>query len=126
MFSYFCSCRDFNEWLSQETSDLSSPFAFLTCGDWDLKTMLPDQCKTANVDLPDHFDRWINVKRSCHETVGTFPRGMHRLLQYTGTAPFQGRQHSGIDDCENIARVARALAAKGHIFQINCSRTAKR
>ncbi len=94
----------FNDWLRRETADLSESFAFVTCGDWDLKTMLPAQCKVSGLDPPSeehpHFRRWINVKRSCHSATGTFPRGMMATLRLLGMERFEGRQHSGIDDCQ--------------------------
>lgn len=47
-----------NELLEDEKS-----FAFVTCGDWDLKTMLPNQCRTSKCSKPKYFSQWINIKR---------------------------------------------------------------
>ncbi len=114
---------DFLEWLSSETEGFRLPFSFVTCGDWDLKTMLPGQCRLSGLEPPGegrpHFRRWVNVKRSCHSATGHFPRDMSALLSSVGAGDFVGRQHSGIDDCENIARAARALAENGFVFDCN-------
>ena len=37
-------------------------YVFATCGDWDLKTMLPSQCATSKEGVPRAFRRWLNVK----------------------------------------------------------------
>ena len=52
---------DFNAWLAAEAV-IGSRFTFVTCGDWDLKTMLPNQCVDVGVSLPGYFGRWINLK----------------------------------------------------------------
>jgi hypothetical protein len=38
-------------------------FIFVTCGDWDLRTMLPGQCKSFNLNRADYFNKWINIKK---------------------------------------------------------------
>ena len=112
--------------------------AFLTCGDWDLKTMLPQQLRISNIDvdavspvtdsdtgssrpyaplaiatLPTPFDRWINVKRSFQQQHGLRrARGMEGMLRHAGLA-LEGRHHSGIDDCKNILRIVQRMRADG-------------
>jgi hypothetical protein len=44
----------------------SGRFTLVTSGDWDLKTMLPNQCRLSGVDLPAYAGEWINVKKSFH------------------------------------------------------------
>lgn len=31
-------------------------------GNWDLKTMMPAQCKLIDAPVPPHFDSWANIK----------------------------------------------------------------
>ncbi|WP_434422884.1 3'-5' exonuclease [Nannocystis pusilla] len=41
-------------------------FALVTCGDWDLQTMLPVQCAASGIpigSLPRAYRRWINIKK---------------------------------------------------------------
>ncbi|RXN01357.1 hypothetical protein EOD39_7042 [Acipenser ruthenus] len=52
------------EWMDKENllnPDVSS--VFVTCGDWDLKTMLPGQCQHLGLQAPDYFKQWINLKK---------------------------------------------------------------
>ncbi|KAI0639778.1 exonuclease RNase T and DNA polymerase III [Trametes polyzona] len=101
--------------------DAPSSAAFLTCGDWDLKTMLPLQLRhsgiteafTSSGAVVPPFDRWINVKRSyklCHRL--RYAKGMDGMLRHANME-LEGRHHSGIDDCKNILRLVRKLRRDG-------------
>lgn len=96
-------------------------FAFLTCGDWDLATMLPVQCAAAGISigaLPRAYRRWINVKKIFLATVGKAKSlGMPSMLRELGLQ-LEGTHHRGIDDCNNIARIVLALAERGAKFEI--------
>lgn len=101
--------------------DAPDRFAFVTCGDWDLSTMLPTQCAASGppiTDLPPAYRRWINIKKIF---AGQIPRaksnGMASMLRTLGLE-LVGTHHRGIDDCHNIARIALALAARGAAFRI--------
>lgn len=96
-------------------------FAFVTCGDWDLATMMPVQCKAAGIaipSLPPAYRRWINIKKLFVDHVrGAKSHGMPSMLKALNLE-LEGRHHRGIDDCHNIARIAIALAAKGAKFEV--------
>lgn len=104
--------NDFNYWMAEQRP---GQFTFVTCGDWDLKTMLPNQCRTSDLPVPDSMTQWINIKKSYHAAKGNFPRSLQSMLQGVGLT-FEGRQHSGIDDSFNILRIMRELAKQGHVF----------
>ncbi|HEY8375040.1 MAG TPA: 3'-5' exonuclease, partial [Nannocystis sp.] len=102
-------------------SDGRERFAFVTCGDWDLATMLPVQCAAAGIDigrLPRAYRRWINIKKIFLATLGK-PKslGMPTMLSALGLQ-LEGTHHRGIDDCHNIARIALALRDRGATFEI--------
>ena len=104
-----------NDWIAGQPL---GEFIFVTCGDWDLKTMLPHQLGHADIRgaPPQYFSRWINIKKPFNAVMGFYPRHLNAMLEAVGLQ-FEGRPHSGIDDCRNIARVLRALAQRGHVFQ---------
>ena len=79
-----------------------------TCGDWDLKTMLPAQCALIGEHVPAHFQRWANVKEVFRQHRGSKPGGMVEMLRALGL-DLVGRHHSGIDDTRNIARACVAF-----------------
>lgn len=93
-------------------------FAFVTCGEWDLRSMLPRQCAASRVPLPRVYRRWINVKTIFARTLGRSASvGMPEMLSALGLE-LEGRHHRGIDDCRNIARIVLELAARGASFEI--------
>ncbi|KAI0330558.1 exonuclease RNase T and DNA polymerase III [Cubamyces sp. BRFM 1775] len=103
--------------------DEPSSAVFLTCGDWDLKTMLPQQLRLSGIteafkssgseDLKPPFDRWINIKKSYRNFYEQgHPRGMHGMLRHA-KMELEGRHHSGIDDCKNILRLAQKMRKDG-------------
>lgn len=90
-------------------------YALVTCGDWDLRTMLPIQlaaCEPPMDRVPAPYQRWINIKEAFHRWSGKRERaGMPRMLSELGLE-LEGRHHRGIDDSRNIAKIVKALAAR--------------
>ena len=87
-------------------------FVYLTCGDWDLKTCLPRQLEYTNDKVPRHFKKWINIKKEFTKLYGTKGRGMVEMLEKLGLE-LEGRHHSGIDDCHNIAKICTKMLQDG-------------
>ncbi|CAI4226501.1 unnamed protein product [Auanema sp. JU1783] len=107
----------FHEWLKQENI-IDSNFAFVTCGDWDLKVALPNEAKFKGITLPEYYSRWINVKKSHGQYTGQFAKSLSDLLSFYNIK-HEGRLHSGIDDAKNIAAIVKALGFEGHKFRVN-------
>ncbi|KAH9504146.1 ERI1 exoribonuclease 3 [Bulinus truncatus] len=108
--------QSFHQWMESENllnPDIKS--IFVTCGDWDLKTMLPKQCAYLDVDVKPYFSQWINIKKSFAEVTSIYPKGLMVMLNNLNLK-HTGRHHSGIDDCHNIANILIALLQKGHTF----------
>ena len=110
-------CMSFQEmvFLIAGLSDPNVRFSFVTCGDWDLGEMLPQQAKHFRLPLPAYFDNWINLKHAFSESLGHYPRSLMLMLESLGIK-HTGRAHSGIDDCKNIVNIVRGLAQRGQIF----------
>lgn len=95
---------------------------FVTCGDWDLKTMLPKQLRLVDVDhglddsgkLVAPYNRWINIKSPFKKrfNMTRYNVGMPSMLKKL-QLELEGRHHSGIDDCKNILRIAEKLLVTG-------------
>lgn len=96
--------------------------AFVTCGNWDLKTKVPEQCKVSNIDLPPYFMEWINLKDVYLNFYGREARGMMSMMKQCGI-PLLGSHHLGIDDTKNIARVLLHMLADGAVIQITARRS---
>ena len=84
---------------------------FVTCGDWDLKTGLPTQCKYQKIDYPEYLRKWVNIKDIFMELTGTKGFSMKTMLKDLHLE-LEGRHHSGIDDSKNIAKILKTLAGR--------------
>ncbi|KAG5503420.1 hypothetical protein JKF63_05559 [Porcisia hertigi] len=99
-------------------------YCIVTCGDWDLKTMLPAQMRlSGQQETPLSFQRWCNLK-ACMSKLGFHdsvrrrgPSELPDMLQMVGLQ-LQGRHHSGIDDCRNIAAVLCSLLKRGFVIDV--------
>jgi inhibitor of KinA sporulation pathway (predicted exonuclease) len=83
----------------------------VTCGDWDLKTMLPNQLKFTKTKFQSQqklFKKWSNVKVPFEMYTKTKAKGMEGMLKYF-KLPLTGHHHSGIDDSRNIVKICKAL-----------------
>lgn len=107
----------FPAWMEQHgLLDPENSSLFVTCGDWDLKTMLPSQCSYLKKQPADYFHKWCNIKKAFCDVTSKYPRGMMEMLTVLGI-PHTGRHHSGIDDCTNIGNIAKELIRRGHVFK---------
>ena len=87
----------------------------VTCGDWDLKTMYPRQCRITESEqyVPNRvrrlFSKWVNVKAvyANHRQLSK-QLDMAAMLNDIGLQ-LDGRHHSGIDDCRNIGKICKHL-----------------
>lgn len=87
-------------------------YAYVTCGDWDLRTCLPKQMRSLGTKAPAGYSRWINIKRAFEAWYQSKAHGMTGMLSSLGLA-LDGRHHSGIDDTRNITKVVSAMLHDG-------------
>ncbi|XP_011874969.1 PREDICTED: ERI1 exoribonuclease 3 [Vollenhovia emeryi] len=114
----------FCEWLKEGGYvDEAGKSSFVTCGNWDLKIMLPSQCDLDGIALPDQFKQWIDLKYTFCESTGYYPKSLRDMLMRLNL-PLRGRLHSGIDDVGNMVSVMLALKEKHNTeFNITSSLT---
>jgi ERI1 exoribonuclease 3 len=112
--------KNFHTWMINENLLQSTVKSiFVTCGDWDLYTMLPNQCDYFKLLRPEYFNHWINIKKSFNKAIGKYANsGMMGMLKDLNIQ-HTGRHHSGIDDCKNIAEILKGLAERGYVFEEN-------
>jgi len=102
-------------WLDSELERLKHPSCIIvTCGDWDLRSMLPRQCALTGTHVPERFRKWLNIKNLFHVAMKRPGKGMLDMLNGLGLK-LQGRHHSGLDDSRNIAAILQALLRKGAV-----------
>lgn len=88
----------------------------VTCGDWDLGSLLKRQCAQHTLPVPAWAGRWANLKAVYARTVSgaTDRLGLSEMACQLGVRTV-GRLHSGIDDARNIARILRRLLDSGAV-----------
>ncbi|GAB1600624.1 ERI1 exoribonuclease 3-like [Argonauta hians] len=109
--------KDFDQWMLENNLLQSDKnFVFVTCGDWDLKTMLPNQCQYFNLERQSYFSHWINIKKIFANSTSKWPRGLLNMLEHFNLRHI-GHHHSGIDDCLNISNILCKLIKNGYQIQ---------
>jgi len=114
--------KKYDSWLS-ERGILNESFAFVTCGDWDLKTMLPNQCDNLKLSSNDYFKKWVNIKKVfCNFYRTKRLKGMAEMLEFL-KLDLLGKHHSGIDDCRNICRILQKMVQDGCTINLTTKNT---
>eukprot|EP01018_Ginkgo_biloba_P015750 Gb_04367 [translate_table: standard] len=92
------------------------------CGNWDVKTKIPQQCEASKMKLPPYFMEWINLKDVYLNFYKRRAAGMVAMLKGL-SMPIIGTHHVGLDDAQNIARVLQRMLLDGALLQITARRT---
>eukprot|EP00929_Paragymnodinium_shiwhaense_P070409 TRINITY_DN35661_c0_g1_i1.p1 TRINITY_DN35661_c0_g1~~TRINITY_DN35661_c0_g1_i1.p1 ORF type:complete len:725 (-),score=201.78 TRINITY_DN35661_c0_g1_i1:188-2362(-) len=97
-------------------------FLFVTCGNWDVKTIMPKQCGKPVAGAVSSemqalmLSRWSNLKEVFREHFGlaeaAAPTGMRGMLKRL-KIPLSGQHHLGMDDVTNLSKILRTLVLKG-------------
>ncbi|XP_006656065.3 uncharacterized exonuclease domain-containing protein At3g15140 [Oryza brachyantha] len=119
--------QDFEDWIGdhklwkKEQGGALNSAAFVTCGNWDLKTKVPEQCRVSKIKPPPYFLEWINLKDVYLNFYNSRATGMMTMMREL-QMPIVGSHHLGIDDAKNIARVVQHMLADGAVMQITAKR----
>ncbi|XWV26574.1 exonuclease [Tupanvirus soda lake] len=102
--------NDHHKWLIAETG---GDVIILTCGFWDLGTVMISECKKWNIVPPKTYLRFINIKNDFKKFYKhNKGLGMATMLNILNIN-LEGRHHSGIDDCRNIAKIWQRMISDG-------------
>ncbi len=82
----------------------------VSCGEPDLRDMLPRECARKGLQVPPVLRRYCNVKKPFCAHTGGKSGGMAAMLQ-TLDLPLTGHHHRGIDDARNIAKIVAHRAS---------------
>ncbi|XP_053132355.1 ERI1 exoribonuclease 2 [Hemicordylus capensis] len=94
--------------------------AFVTWSDWDLGVCLQYECKRKQLRKPDILNSWIDLRATYKLFYSRKPKGLNGALQDLGIV-FAGREHSGLDDSRNTARLAWRMICDGCLMKITKS-----
>uniref|UniRef100_U3J7Q5 ERI1 exoribonuclease 2 n=1 Tax=Anas platyrhynchos platyrhynchos TaxID=8840 RepID=U3J7Q5_ANAPP len=98
----------------------AKPCTFVTWTDWDLGVCLQYECKRKQLRKPDILNSWIDLKATYKAFYNRKPKGLNGALQDLGLT-FVGREHSGLDDSRNTARLAWRMICDGCVLKITKS-----
>ncbi|KAI0987173.1 hypothetical protein GJ496_005577 [Pomphorhynchus laevis] len=107
--------RAFDKWINEciPNWNIEDNYIFVTCGNWDLGRILPENLILHNMQLPTYFKRWVNIKESFSDATNKYVSTLPAMLSYLHL-PMHGRLHSGFDDCMNICRIVQQLGYRYH------------
>ena len=74
--------------------------------------MLQSECKRKGLRHPPELSAWVDLKLVYKDFYGRKPAGLNGALKDAGIV-FEGREHSGIDDAVNTAKLAARMSADG-------------
>ncbi|KAI0340609.1 hypothetical protein BDW22DRAFT_1360017 [Trametopsis cervina] len=137
----YTSFRNFltrNGLIDAETGVPLVRFCWCSDGPWDIRDFVVKQCFMSKISLPpwlagDVLDvrrvvaRWQErndtAKKAKSQSLFPQSRGtflpITRQLEVLGLGAFEGRQHCGIDDTRNVARIVIELARRGMLLKPN-------
>ncbi|XP_037546307.1 ERI1 exoribonuclease 2 [Nematolebias whitei] len=93
---------------------------FLTWSDWDLGVCLQYECKRKQLNKPDVLNSWVDLRSTYRLFYNKKPKGLNGALQDLGIQ-FSGREHSGLDDARNTARLAVRMMQDRCVIKITRS-----
>ncbi|XP_071509827.1 ERI1 exoribonuclease 2-like [Diadema antillarum] len=124
----FVCLNQFNSWLKKIERDKSVVFnsskddaknlcTFITWSDWDLGVCLHYECQRKQLCKPSTLNQWIDIRAVYRSFYKRRPQGLNGALQELGIQ-FAGRQHSGLDDARNTARLVWRMIQDGCLLSI--------
>ncbi|XP_077979487.1 ERI1 exoribonuclease 2-like [Glandiceps talaboti] len=93
---------------------------FVTWSDWDLGVCLHYETRRKQLRKPVELNSWIDLRATYRKFYERKPNGLNGALQDLGIH-FTGRQHSGLDDARNTARLAWRMICDGCTMNITKS-----
>lgn len=87
-------------------------FVITTDGPTDVLSFLRKECQRKGLPLQTCWDNFVDVRHWFAAWFNVRRCGIGKMLEQCGLE-FQGREHSGIDDARNLARVAAEMIRAG-------------
>jgi len=109
----------YNQWLDEVISRHGLvPGAFTCCtwSDWDLNLCLENECRRKQVRKPASLNAWVDIRAVYREFYRRRPQGLAAAMKEVGLV-FEGREHSGIEDARNTARLVWKMVSDGCLLE---------
>ena len=90
---------------------------FVTWSDWDLGVCLQYECRRKQLRKPKELNCWIDLRSTYRKFYERRPNGLNGALEDLGIK-FEGREHSGLDDARNTAKLAWRMICDGCVMRV--------
>ncbi|KAJ3272382.1 3'-5' exoribonuclease 1 [Terramyces sp. JEL0728] len=105
--------QEFLDWLSEIDAPPFSNCIFVTDGIWDLRDFVEKELVYNQIRRPEFMFSIIDLRKKYREFyIKNRSGSLNDMLSDLGMR-FEGREHSGIDDARNIARIFIKMAKDG-------------
>jgi len=94
------------------------PTVFACDGPWDVRDFVQNECKRKGIEFPWYMNPWVDLRRAYKNHFDNGARGVVGMLDGIGLE-FEGREHCGMDDAINIARLGQAMLRDNAILHVN-------
>ena len=102
------------QWLVDNVGEDLDNIYIVTCGNWDMMYMFDDEITRLSIEPPSIYNRFINLQDIFKDAFGKKKKcGLISMLRMFGLT-FEGRHHSGIDDCRNAGIILIELIKSGY------------
>ncbi|KAE8740099.1 hypothetical protein FOCC_FOCC014424 [Frankliniella occidentalis] len=88
--------------------------------DWDIAMCLQNETKRKQIRKPDVLSQWIDLRLAYRKFYQRKPQGLKGALAEVGVQ-FTGREHSGIIDAQNTAKLVSRMIKDGYVLSITSS-----
>ncbi|XP_064653292.1 ERI1 exoribonuclease 2-like isoform X2 [Lineus longissimus] len=120
----------FNRWLNRLSEEKKIKYntgeegsllcTFATWSDWDFGVCLFYECRRKQLRKPAALNSWLDLRATYRKFYERRPNGLNGALKDLGIK-FEGREHSGLDDARNTARLAWRMIKDGCIMTVTKS-----
>ncbi|KAJ3041086.1 3'-5' exoribonuclease 1 [Rhizophlyctis rosea] len=109
---------NFERWLTAHTRYPFTNILFICDGPWDIRDFIRKQCQTSILDRPPYLQRFIDLRKLYTEHYKRDRANLSGMLHGLGMK-FEGREHSGLDDARNVARIVIKMMEDGCVMKEN-------
>ncbi|KAI9096244.1 ribonuclease H-like domain-containing protein [Phlyctochytrium arcticum] len=117
--------KRFETWLMQWAPHPFRQVQFVCDGPWDIRDFMRKQCIHSRISRPVYLRHFIDLRRSYIHFYKCERTNLAGMLQGLGMV-FEGREHCGLHDTRNIARIAQRMISDGYAFETNYVVTKKK
>ncbi|PVD38258.1 hypothetical protein C0Q70_00869 [Pomacea canaliculata] len=94
--------------------------AFVTWSDWDFGVCLHYELRRKQISKAPILNHWIDLRATYVKFYGRKPKGLNGALQDVGIK-FEGREHSGLHDSRNTAKLVWKMIRDSCVLKITKS-----